>query len=169
VLRIYNTLTREIQPFRPIKKGVVSLYSCGPTVYDFPHIGNMRRYLTDDILYRALKKNGYKVKRIINITDVGHLTQDDFDAGEDKIIRAAKREGKSPLQIAQFYTSQFLQDAAKLNLAKPDRYAKASDHIAEMQNLVERLIKRVLLMKLREQYIFRSTKLKITANFPVTH
>ncbi len=118
------------------------MYSCGPTVYNYPHIGNLRRYVTDDILHRVLLRRGLAVKRIINITDVGHLTQDDLDRGEDKMIEAARREGKSPLVLAEHYTRAFLADAGTLNLRAPDAYIKATDHIVEMQELITRLIEK---------------------------
>ena len=118
------------------------MYACGPTVYNYPHIGNMRRYIADDILLRVLTYNDYNVKHIMNITDVGHLTQDDIDAGDDKVLVAARREGKSPRQIAAFYTKAFLHDSQLLNLREPSRYVKATDHISEMQDLSEQLIEK---------------------------
>lgn len=148
MLRLYNTLTKQAEPFSPIgsaKSGQpvpITIYSCGPTVYNYQHIGNMRKYLADDILVRVLLRAGYTVRRIVNITDVGHLTQDDFDLGEDKIVTAARKEGKSPLAIAEFYTSAFLQDSDKLQIIPPESYIRATDHIPEMQQLADKLIKK---------------------------
>jgi len=142
MLRLYNTLTKKAEPLRPLSKKAVTVYSCGPTVYSYPHIGNMRKYLHDDFLVRALVRHGFTVRRIVNLTDVGHLTQDDFDTGEDKIVVAARKEGKSPLAIAEFYTSIFLDDSHKLRLAEPESYIRATDHIPEMQALAAKLIKK---------------------------
>ena len=144
MLKFYNTLAKRVVDFKPLKVGRVLMYSCGPTVYNYPHIGNLRRYVTDDILHRVLVRRGFKVKRIENITDVGHLTQDDLDRGEDKMVVAAKREGKSPLAIADHYTQAFLDDAAALNLLPPDSYTKATDHIVEMQELIKKLLDKKL-------------------------
>lgn len=118
------------------------MYACGPTVYNNPHIGNLRRYITDDVLLRYLKYEGFKVRHIMNITDVGHLTQDNIDQGEDKFIVAARREGKSPLAIAQHYTKVFMDDIQKLNIIPADQYTKATDHIPEMQDMINKLLEK---------------------------
>ena len=114
-LKLYNTLTKKVEEFKPINKEQVKMYSCGPTVYSYAHIGNFRAYVFMDILRRVLKYNGYSVKTVMNITDVGHLT-DDEDSGEDKMELAAKKENKTPMQVAEQYTKSFFEDAKKLNI-----------------------------------------------------
>lgn len=134
---LYNTLTRKKQEFKPIKKGEVGLYTCGPTVYDYAHIGNLRTYVFEDILKRVLIYNGYKVKHVMNITDVGHLTGD-MDMGEDKLEKGAKREGKSAWDIAEFYTRAFQNDLKKLNIKQDDiNWLKATDTIKEQIAMVK--------------------------------
>jgi cysteinyl-tRNA synthetase len=142
VLRFYNTLSKKVEDFKPLRPREVTIYSCGPTVYNYPHIGNLRRYISDDVLVRFLKLQGHKVTRVVNITDVGHLTQDDVERGEDKMLVAARREGKSPLAIAEHYTRAFIDDGQQLQFIAPERYAKATDHIQEMLELIEQLIKK---------------------------
>ena len=115
-MKIYNTLTRDKEEFTPIDKNEVRMYSCGPTVYNYAHIGNLRAYLFMDSLRRVLKYNGYKLKHVMNITDVGHMTSD-ADEGEDKMMKAARRENKSPYEIADFYMKAFLEDIDKLNIS----------------------------------------------------
>ena len=115
-LRLYNTLTRTKDVFKPIEPGHVKLYTCGPTVYRFIHIGNLRSFMLADWLRRTLLHFGYEVKHVKNITDVGHMRQELLDRGEDKLIAAARKEGKSPLEIAAFYTQAFLEDEAKVNI-----------------------------------------------------
>ncbi len=117
-INFYNTLTRKKEEFIPINEGKVCMYSCGPTVYYYPHIGNLRAYLFMDNLRRVLKYNGYELKHVMNITDVGHLVSDG-DEGEDKMMKAAKREHKSVMEIAQFYTNAFFADCQKLNIKRP--------------------------------------------------
>jgi cysteinyl-tRNA synthetase len=135
-MKLFNTLTRQKENFTPIdSKGVVKMYSCGPTVYNYAHIGNLRTYVFMDLVRRALKLCGYKIKGVLNVTDVGHLT-DDGDDGEDKMLTASKREQKSPWEIAKFYTDVFFKDLEKLNIAKPEIIAKATDHIPDMLNYV---------------------------------
>jgi cysteinyl-tRNA synthetase len=135
-LAIYNTLTREKDRFVPLKPGEVGMYTCGPTVYNFQHIGNLRTYVFEDVLRRVLTYDGYKVTHVMNITDVGHLTSD-ADEGEDKMIKAMRREGKTPWDIAEFYTNIFFQDTERLNILKPDYVTKATDHIPEMIALIQ--------------------------------
>src|SRR3989344_6477029 len=118
-LYLYNTLTRKKEVFKPITKGKVGLYSCVPTVYSYPHIGNMRAYVFVDILKRTLLYNGFKVKHVMNVTDVGHLTNDS-DEGEDKMELAVKKEHKTAREIANFYLKIFMSDLKKLNIIKPD-------------------------------------------------
>ncbi|MFW6231022.1 MAG: cysteine--tRNA ligase, partial [Nanoarchaeota archaeon] len=130
-LKLYNTLTRKKEEFKPIEKDKVTFYSCGPTVYNYAHIGNLRTYIFNDLLKRVLLYDGYNVHHVMNITDVGHLT-DDADAGEDKMEKGARREGKSVWDIARFYAEAFQSDLKKLNILDPDEWPKATDHIQEM-------------------------------------
>ena len=137
-LKIYNTLKRKKENFKPINKGQVTLYTCGPTVYDFAHIGNLRTYIFEDILVRTLKLLGYKVKRVLNITDVGHLT-DDEDSGEDKIEKSAKKAKKTARQIANYFEKEFLADMVKLNILKANYTPRASEYIPEMIQFILKL------------------------------
>src|SRR3989338_9499586 len=140
-LLLYNTLGRKKQEFKPIKKEIVGLYTCGPTVYSYAHIGNLRTYLFEDLLKRVLTYNQYKVKHVMNITDVGHLTSD-ADTGEDKMEKSAREEGKSAWHIAQYYTEAFKKDLKKLHIHEPDIWCKATDHIKEQIELVKKLEKK---------------------------
>ncbi len=142
MLRLYNSLTRKIEDFKPIDPPRVGIYACGPTVYDFAHIGNFRTYTTSDLLVRVLKFNKYEVKYVMNLTDVGHLTGDnagDADTGEDRMEKSAKKEGKTAWEVAEFYTKAFLKDYEQLNLTQPLLFAKATNHIQEQIDLVKRL------------------------------
>src|SRR5687768_11300784 len=134
-VRLYNTLTRETGVFTPREPGKISLYSCGPTVYDYQHIGNMRTYIFVDLLRRVLVDAGYELKSVINITDVGHLTSD-ADSGEDKMEVGARRAGRSAWEIAEFFTKVFIDDLHSLGVQEPDVWAKATDHIFEMIELI---------------------------------
>lgn len=138
-INFYNTLTHKKEIFKPIKEHEVSMYSCGPTVYSYAHIGNFRTYIFVDNLRRVLKYNGYTMKHVMNITDVGHLTSD-ADTGEDKMEKAAKREGKDPYEIAKFYTDAFMQDMKSLNIDLPETVTKATDNIEQMLNMVKEII-----------------------------
>ena len=135
----YNTLTRKKDKFIPIDKNEVKIYSCGPTVYKDATIGNMRTNIFQDVLRRVLKYNGYKIKHVMNITDVGHLVSDG-DEGEDKMIKSAKEEHKTPLEIAEHYTKLFFQDLKDLNIEMPEIICKATDHIPEMLEYVKKLM-----------------------------
>ena len=139
-LILYNTLTKNKEKFNPLEKNVVKLYSCGPTVYSFAHIGNFRTYIFMDTLRRTLKYNGYELKHVMNITDVGHL-ESDSDEGEDKMEKAAKKENKDPYEIAQFYMNAFLKDVEKLNIDKPEIITRATDNIEEMIEYVKDILK----------------------------
>ncbi|HEY8419705.1 MAG TPA: cysteine--tRNA ligase [Clostridia bacterium] len=141
MLKLYNTLTRQKEVFKPIKEGEVSMYSCGPTVYNFAHIGNMRTFLFVDTLRRVLKYNGYRLKGVMNITDVGHL-ESDSDTGEDKMQAAAKKENRSPYEIAEFYTKAFFEDLKKLNIERPEYTPKATDYINQMIDFVQKLVEK---------------------------
>jgi len=158
-LFLYNTLTRKKEEFKPIKKGEVGLYTCGPTVYNYAHIGNLRSYLFEDILKRVLLYNGYKVKHVMNITDVGHLTGD-MDMGEDKLEIGAKREGKTAWQIAEFYTKAFRDDIKKLNIKEPDVWCKATDYIKEQIDLIKILEKKGYTYKTSDGIYYDTSKFK---------
>ncbi len=138
-MKIYNTLTREKEEFKPNNEGEVRMYSCGPTVYNYAHIGNLRAYLFMDNLRRVLKYNGYKLKHVMNITDVGHLVSD-ADEGEDKMLKAARRENKDPYEIANFYMNVFLDDLKELNVDRPEIIARATEHINIMEDYVKKII-----------------------------
>lgn len=139
-IKFYNTLSKQKEEFVPLNKGIVTLYSCGPTVYKDATIGNMRTNIFMDTLRRTLKYNGYKLKHVMNITDVGHLVSD-ADEGEDKMIKSAKEQGKSPLEIAKYYTDLFMKDLERLNIDLPEIICKATDNINEMIEYVEQLVK----------------------------
>lgn len=139
MLKLYNTLTRKKEEFVPIDEKEVRIYSCGPTVYNFAHIGNLRAYLFMDNLRRVLKYNGYALKHAMNITDVGHLVSD-ADEGEDKMLKASKRENKDPFEIADFYTEAFLKDMRKLNIDMPEIICRATKHIDVMEKYVKKII-----------------------------
>ena len=139
-LFFYNTLTGKKEKFIPINKNEVKMYSCGPTVYSYAHIGNFRTYIFVDSLRRTLEYNGYKMKHVMNITDVGHLTSD-ADTGEDTMEKAAKKEGKDPYEIAKFYANAFMNDMGKLHIEKPEIITKATDNIPQMIEMVEEIIK----------------------------
>jgi cysteinyl-tRNA synthetase len=137
-LQFYNTLSRKKEVFKPIHDGRVGLYTCGPTVYWFAHIGNFRTYIFADVLRRVLEFQGYGVEQIMNITDVGHLT-DDADEGEDKMILAMKREGKTGQEIANFYADIFKKESDSLNILPASKYPKATDHIAEQISFIQKI------------------------------
>jgi len=159
LLRFYNTLSRKKEIFKPLKGKRVGLYACGPTVYWFAHIGNLRAYIFEDVLRRVLEYNGYKVKHVMNITDVGHLTSD-ADTGEDKMEKGAKREGKSAWDIAKFYTNAFKKDLKKLNIKDPDVWIKATDTIKEQIELIQLLEKKGYTYKIEDGIYFNTSKLK---------
>ncbi len=140
-MKIYNTYTKNKEEFEPIEDKKVKIYSCGPTVYSYAHIGNMRTYIFMDILRRVLKYNGYGLCHVMNITDVGHLMSDS-DEGEDKLEAAAKEQKKTPYEIARFYSGAFFRDIDKLNIERPEIIPKATDNISEMIEFVEGLIKK---------------------------
>ena len=140
-LYFYNTLTREKEIFKPIREKEVRIYSCGPTVYKDATIGNMRTNIFQDILRRVLKYNGYSLKHAMNITDVGHLVSDG-DEGEDKMLKSAREEKKTPMEIAEYYTKLFFQDLEYLNIETPEIICKATDHITEMLEYVQKLVEK---------------------------
>ncbi|MFZ1970945.1 MAG: cysteine--tRNA ligase [Candidatus Nanoarchaeia archaeon] len=159
MLKIYNTLTRKKETFKPIKGKTIGMYSCGPTVYWYQHIGNMRSYIFSDILKRVLEYDGYKVKHVINITDVGHLTSD-ADEGEDKIEKEAKKEGKTAKEITSYYFSIFLEDFKKLNIIEPTIWTKATDNIKEQIELIKRLETKGYTYKTSDGIYFDTSKFK---------
>ena len=156
-MKIYNTLTHKIQTFKSIEEKSVGMYSCGPTVYNFAHIGNMRTYILTDLLKRVLLHNGYNVNHIMNITDVGHLVGD-ANLGEDKLRVTAEHEHKSVFEIAKFYTDEFLKDMNRLGLIMPTKMPKATDHINEMLDLVAILDKKKYLYTIKTGVYFDTSK-----------
>jgi cysteinyl-tRNA synthetase len=139
--RMYNTLTREVETVIPNEDGKIGMYTCGPTVYHFAHIGNLRSYIMEDVLEKSLRFVGYDVKRVMNITDVGHLSSD-ADTGEDKMLKGAKREHKTVMEIAKFYTDAFFSDCEKLNIKRPDVVEPATNCIPEFIHMIEVLLEK---------------------------
>lgn len=139
-LSFYNTLSKEKEKFVPIEENKVRMYSCGPTVYSYAHIGNFRTYVFVDTLRRVIKYNGFELKHVMNITDVGHL-ESDADEGEDKMEKAARKENRDPYEIAKFYTDAFLKDMDRLNIQRPEIITKATDNIEQMIEYVQEIIK----------------------------
>src|ERR1700683_357642 len=169
-IRLHNTLTRKVEEFKPIKPGAVSLYTCGPTVYNYYHIGNLRNAVFNDTLRRTLEAAGYQVKHVMNITDVGHLVSD-ADEGEDKLEKGAAREGKSVWQVAEHYTEAFKADMAALNVLPPsvnpgrkknkddhDSYARATDFIPEQIDMVKLLVDKGYAYQTRQAIYFDTSK-----------
>ena len=140
MIKLYNTLTKQKSDFIPLNGNEVRIYSCGPTVYGYAHIGNFRAYTFVDNLRRTLEYNGYTLKHVMNITDVGHL-ESDADEGEDKMEKAAKKENKDPYEIAKFYTDAFFKDMGRLNIERPEIIAKATDHIEDMLEFAKEIVK----------------------------
>lgn len=158
-LKIYNTLSKRKEVFKPIKEGEIGIYSCGPTVYWYQHIGNMRSYLNWDFMKRVLIFNDYKVKHVMNVTDVGHLTSDS-DEGEDKMEKAAAKEGKNAKDIANFYLKIFKDDFKKLNIIEPNFWPKASEHIKEQIEIIKILEKKGYTYKTSDGIYFDTSKFK---------
>ena len=158
-MKIYNTLTRKIEEFISNNKNEITMYTCGPTVYHFAHIGNLRSYIMEDILEKTFNLMGYKVKRCMNITDVGHLSSDS-DSGEDKMLKGAKREHKTVMQIADMYTKAFFEDCNKLNIKKPEIVVKATECIDEYIKIIETLLKKEYAYISNGNIYFDITKLK---------
>ena len=139
--KIYNTLTKQVETIKPNEDGKIAMYTCGPTVYHFAHIGNLRSYIMEDVLEKSLRFVGYDVKRVMNITDVGHLSSD-ADTGEDKMLKGAKREHKTVMEVAKFYTDAFFADCAKLNIKTPDVVEPATNCIDEFINMITVLLEK---------------------------
>ena len=159
MIKLFNTLTREKQDFKPLKNRLARLYTCGPTVYSYAHIGNLRTYIFEDILKRVLKYNGYKIKHVMNITDVGHLTSQ-ADTGEDKIELVAQKEKRDAWTIAEFYTKAFKNDLKNLNIEEPDIWVKATDTIKDQIELIKILEKKGFTYRIEDGIYFDTTKLK---------
>ena len=155
---LYNTLNRKKEEFKPIKDKEVKIYSCGPTVYNRAHIGNLKTYIFNDTLRKLFKYNGYKVKQLMNITDVGHLVSDG-DTGEDKMILASRREGKTPEEIARYYEKLFFEDMKELNIEYPEQVVRATDEIADMEEYVKTLLEKGFAYETSNTIYFDTSKL----------
>ncbi|MGM9878773.1 MAG: cysteine--tRNA ligase [Bacilli bacterium] len=158
-LKLYNTLTRKIEDFVPYGEGIVRMYTCGPTVYHYAHIGNLRTYIMEDVLEKSLRFLGYDVKRVMNITDVGHLSSD-ADSGDDKMMLGAKREHKTVLELAKFYTDAFFRDCLKLNIKKPSVVVPATSLIDEYINMIENLLNKGFAYKSGDNIYFDTSRLE---------
>ena len=164
MLKFYNTPNRELEEFHPVNPKNVKIYTCGPTVYASPHIGNWVAFIYWDILVRTLRLNGYNVTRTMNITDVGHLVSDEDD-GEDKLEKGARREGKTAWEVAEFYTAEFLNGMRELNLVKPENLSKATDFIPEQIKIIEELSKKGFTYETSDGIYFDTAKFPRYANF----
>lgn len=158
-VKFFNTLTRKVETIIPNEDGKIGMYTCGPTVYHFAHIGNLRSYIMEDVLEKTLRFAGYDVKRVMNITDVGHLSSD-ADTGEDKMLKGAKRENKTVMEIAKFYTDAFFSDCNKLNIKRPDVVEPATNCIGEFIHMVEALLEKGYAYIAGENVYFDTSKLK---------
>lgn len=163
-IKLFNTLTRSLEVFRPQNPDEVKIYTCGPTVYSTPHVGNFAAYVYWDLLVRLLQLSGYKVKRVLNLTDVGHLVSDG-DEGEDKLEKGARTSGKSVWEVAEFYTKQFLHDFHSLELVEPTVIARATDYIKEDQALVDKLTKKGFTYETSDGIYFDVSKFPRYADF----
>ncbi|MDD5569511.1 MAG: cysteine--tRNA ligase, partial [Candidatus Pacebacteria bacterium] len=159
MLKIYNTLTRKIEDFKPINDNKAGIYTCGPTVYWYAHAGNLRTYVFEDILKRVLRYDGYEVKHVMNITDVGHLTSDS-DEGEDKLEKGARREHKTVWEVAQFYTDAFKKDMGLLNIEEPDVWVKATDTIPQQLEFIKVLEQKGFTYTIDDGVYFDTSKLE---------
>jgi cysteinyl-tRNA synthetase len=157
-LRLYDTYSRALREFEPLRAPEVGIYACGPTVYDYAHIGNLRTYLFEDVLRRVLEFNGYRVKHVMNITDVGHLTSD-ADSGEDKMEKGSRRTGKSAWELAGLYTDAFRQDLRALNILEPHIWCKATDHIAEQITFIQSIEAKGFTYRTSDGIYFDTSKL----------
>ena len=164
-LVLYDTRTRRKHPFHPLEPGHARVYTCGPTVYSPQHVGNMRPVLFADLLRRALQRSGLRVTHVINVTDVGHLTQDDIDAGEDKVEKAARETGRSAKEITDEYTRQWLEDRRRLNVADPDVLCRATEHLAEQIAMIERLEEKGYTYRIEDGIYFDTAKFPRYAEF----
>jgi len=158
-VKFYNTLTGKVETFIPNEEGKVKMYTCGPTVYHFAHIGNLRTYIMEDVLEKTLRYAGYQVKRVMNITDVGHLSSD-ADTGEDKMLKGAKREHKTVMQIAKYYTDAFFEDCRKLNIGRPEIVEPATNCIDEFIHMIEVLLEKGYAYIAGDNVYFDTSKLE---------
>ncbi len=163
MLRIYNTATRKVEEFKPLGD-VVKIYTCGPTVYNYAHIGNFASYIYWDLLIRTLKADGYAIKRVLNFTDVGHLTSDG-DEGEDKLEKGARREGKSAFEVAEMYIDAYKKDFKRLNLTEPDVYARATDYIEEDKAAVDKMAENGFTYETTDGVYYNTSKFEHYADF----
>src|SRR3989338_7293280 len=159
MLKIYNTLAKKNEELKPLNPPLVNMYTCGPTVYDFQHIGHMRRYVGDDILIRALEFNNYRVKQVMNITDVGHLTSDS-DTGEDKMEKGARKFGMSVWDIAKKFEKQFFNSMDALNISRPDVLLHAADYIQEQILFIQVLEQKGYTYKIEDGVYFDTSRVK---------
>jgi len=159
MLKLYNSLSKKKEEFKPLIDKGVTIYNCGPTVYNYAHIGNFRSYVVEDVLRRYLEYSGYQVKETMNITDVGHMTSD-ADTGEDKMEKAAKKEGKTPKEIAEVYEKAFFEDMDKINIKRADKYPRATEHIKEMVELVKKLLEKGFAYQVAGNVYYDVTKFK---------
>jgi cysteinyl-tRNA synthetase len=157
-LRLFNTLTRCVEEFEPLEPGKAGMYSCGLTVYNYAHIGNLRTYIFADLLRRVLEAEGYQVKHVENITDVGHLTSD-ADEGEDKMERGARQQGRSAWEIAEFYAEAFKHDLRRLQINEPHVWCKATDHIPQMIALIQQIERKGFTYRTSDGIYFDTSKL----------
>ena len=164
-MKLYNSLTRKKDEFIPHEPGIVKMYTCGPTVYHFAHIGNLRTYIMEDVLEKYLRYIGFDVKRTMNITDVGHLTSDG-DTGDDKMLKGAKREHKTVMEIAKFYTDAFFEDCKKLNIKRPDVVEPATGCIGDFIKVISALIDKGYAYEAGGNIYFDTSKLKEYYIFP---
>ncbi len=163
-MKLFNTKTRQLEDFKPNNPSEISIYTCGPTVYSAPHIGNFAAYIYWDLLIRTLKLNNYKVRRILNLTDVGHLSSDG-DTGEDKLEKGARKEGKTVWEIADYYIDKFKADYKKLNLIEPEIWARATSYITESEKLVQKLIDNGFTYETTDGIYFDTSKYPEYADF----
>ena len=158
-MELYNSLTRKKEEFVSLEPGKVKMYTCGPTVYHYAHIGNLRSYIMEDVLEKYLRYLGYDVTRVMNITDVGHLSSD-ADTGEDKMLKGAKREHKTVMEIARFYTDAFFEDCRKLNIKRPDVVEPATNCIPDFIEMIEGLLEKGFAYEAGGNVYFDTSKLK---------
>src|SRR3990167_5000544 len=158
-MKLYNTLTRQIEPLSPLNPPTVTLYTCGPTVYDYTHIGHLRKFTYDDILKRTLTYMGYNVKHVMNITDVGHLTGD-TDEGEDKLEKGAGKKGTTVWELARVYTDYFISSLDEMNIIRPDVFSNATQHIPEFIEMIKVLESKGFTYETDEALYFDVSKFK---------
>ncbi|MBT7087427.1 class I tRNA ligase family protein, partial [bacterium] len=163
-IKLFNTASRKVETFQPLNKKYVSMYSCGITAYYYTHIGHLYTYTTSDLLRRVLEYAGYDIRHVMNVTDVGHMTSD-ADEGEDKLIVGAKKENKTPAEIARFYEKCFWEETVKMNILKPNTICRATEHISDMLHLIEQLEKNGYTYKTSVGVIFDTSKFAAYPNF----